>query len=75
MLEKCNSWIVKFYVWQDSIQQNMRKTLANQKGAGAVEYGLVIAVVVVMVVLATTVMRDPLEKFFAAVVAKVRGLF
>jgi len=71
MFKKINSWMTKLYVRQDILQQEMKQTLANQRGAGAVEYGLVIAVVVVMVVAAAAVMREPLEAFFRAAVAKV----
>jgi len=43
----------------------------SEKGAGAVEYGLVIAVVVTLVVGVAGVMSDPLQTFFKAAVGKV----
>lgn len=43
----------------------------NEKGAGAVEYGLVIAIVVTLVVGVAGVMADPLTEFFEAAVEKV----
>jgi len=46
--------------------------LKDQEGATAVEYALVIAVVVIGVVGAATVMFDPLEEFFKAVVDKIK---
>ena len=46
--------------------------LKDQKGAAAVEYALVIAVVVIGVVGAATVMFEPLEEFFEAVVDKIK---
>lgn len=75
MLKKINTWLTKLYVRQDILQHELRQTIANQRGAGAVEYALVIAVVVTMVVAAAAVMRDPLEEFFKAIIAKVRSIF
>ena len=46
--------------------------LKGQEGATAVEYALVIAVVVIGVVGAATVMFEPLEEFFEAVVDKIK---
>jgi len=43
----------------------------KEKGAGAVEYGLVIAVVVTLVVGVAGVMSEPLEGFFESAVGKV----
>ena len=43
----------------------------SEKGAGAVEYALVIAVVVTLVVGVAGVMKDPLDTFFQSAVAKV----
>jgi len=48
--------------------------LKSEKGATAVEYALVIAVVVVLVIGATMVMSEPLEKFFKAAIAKVQAI-
>lgn len=71
MFKRINSWITKLYIRQYEIREEMKETLTNQRGAGAVEYGLVIAVIVVMVILAAKVMDEPLKKFFKAVVDTV----
>ena len=71
MFKKISSWVTRLYVRQDILKHEMKQTIANQRGAGAVEYGLVIAVVVLMVVAAAAVMREPLEGFFKAAVAKI----
>lgn len=75
MRKKMNTWIMKLYLRQDDFQHKLKEKFADQRGAGAVEYALVIAVVVTMVVAAAAVMREPLEKFFEAVIAKVREIF
>jgi len=43
----------------------------KERGAGAVEYGLVIAIVVTLVVGVAGVMSEPLQEFFEAAVGKV----
>lgn len=75
MLKKMNSWMMKLYLRQEDFKHELRQTLANQRGAGAVEYALVIAVVVTMVIGAAAFMKDPLEKFFGDIITYVRGLF
>jgi len=45
----------------------LRVKLANKKGQGLVEYGLIIGVIAVVVVAALTVLRVPLEGIFDGV--------
>ena len=75
MLRKMNSWVMKLYLRHENFKHELQQTLANQRGAGAVEYALVIAVVVTMVIGAAAFMKDPLEKFFKDIIGYVRGLF
>ncbi len=75
MLERINTWIMKLYLRQENFTHELKQTIKNQRGAGAVEYALVIAVIVTMVVAAAAVMREPLEAFFKAIIAKVREIF
>lgn len=51
-----------------------RSLLGRQDGASTVEYALLIAVVVVMVIAAATYMFEPLKEFFLSVVKKIQGI-
>lgn len=48
--------------------------LGDQRGAATVEYALLIAVIVTMVIAAATYMFDPLKDFFLSVVEKIQGI-
>jgi len=48
--------------------------LADQRGAATVEYALLIAVVVTMIIAAATFMYDPLKEFFLSIVNKIQGI-
>lgn len=48
--------------------------LADQRGAATVEYALLIAVVVTMIIAAATFMYDPLKEFFLSIVEKIQGI-
>lgn len=72
MFKTLNDWMIKSYVGKrEDFRQSVDRVLKNERGAGAVEYGLIIAVVVLMVVGATYVMKGPLEDFFNRVVEKI----
>jgi Flp pilus assembly pilin Flp len=76
MLKNLSDWMVRAYVKkQEDARDVMDRVIGNQRGAGAVEYGLVIAVVVVMVIIAATQMQGPLEGFFQKVVQTVTDMF
>lgn len=59
---------------QSYIHVYRRSLLGRQDGASTVEYALLIAVVVVMVIAAATFMYDPLKEFFLSVVKKIQGI-
>ena len=42
----------------------LRVKFANKKGQGLVEYGLIIGIIAVVVVVALTLLREPLEDIF-----------
>jgi len=71
MLSQLNEWIVKVFARMELLKHESRQVIGNQRGAGAVEYGLIIGVVVLLVVGAAFVMREPLEDFFTQTVAFV----
>lgn len=71
MLSQLNVWIVKVFARMELLKHESRQVIGNQRGAGAVEYGLIIGVVVLLVVGAAFVMGDPLEDFFRTTVAQV----
>jgi Flp pilus assembly pilin Flp len=75
MLRKMNDWMLEAYVSKtEDIKEHIRRHLKNQRGAGAVEYGLIIAVVVVMVIAVAMTMEGPLKGFFAKVVTTVTNV-
>lgn len=47
-----------------SILNYLRVKFASKKGQGLVEYGLILGVIAVIVVVALTVLREPLEGIF-----------
>lgn len=74
MVKNLNEWILKTYVEKrEGFRNTIDQVMGNERGAGAVEYGLIIAVVVAMVVAAALVMRGPLEDFFNAAVEQIKG--
>lgn len=76
MLKNLSNWMVSTYVKkQKDARAVMERVVGNERGAGAVEYGLVIAVVVVMVIIAATQMEGPLKTFFQKVVQTVTDMF
>jgi Flp pilus assembly pilin Flp len=75
MLKKMNDWMLATYVSKtEDVKRHIRRHLENERGAGAVEYGLIIAVVVVMVIAVAMTMEGPLKGFFAKVVSKVTSV-
>jgi len=62
---------LKTNVKYQTIISAARNHLKNEKGATAVEYALVIAVVVIVVVGAAATMEGPLNTFFQDVVSQV----
>ena len=48
--------------------------VSGQRGAATVEYALLIAVIVTMVIAAATYMFDPLKEFFLSIVEKIQGI-
>lgn len=76
MLKNLSNWLLTTYVKkQEDARQTVEQIINNQRGAGAVEYGLLIAVIVTLVIIAATVMKDPLEAFFQKVVQTVTDMF
>ena len=62
---------LRIYSWFDVCKWRLSH-LRDKKGASTVEYVLLIAVIVIGIVTAATVMFDPLKEFFLAVVDKVK---
>lgn len=56
---------------RQGLQESAKLVMGNQRGAGAVEYGLIIAVVVLMVVSVALLMKGPLNGFFQAAVGQI----
>jgi Flp pilus assembly pilin Flp len=72
MLKKINNWVLTTYVKkQEDLRMVAEKVIGNQRGMGAVEYGLVLAVIVLMIVGIAMSMSQDLQKFFKNVMQKV----
>jgi len=75
MKEAVSNLILKAWCQTQSLYHSYRKSFAGrQDGASTVEYALLIAVVVVMVIAAATYMFEPLKEFFLSVVKKIQGI-
>jgi pilus assembly protein Flp/PilA len=51
----------------------LKVRLANKKGQGMVEYGLIIGIIAVILVAALTVLRGPLETLFSNIASIITG--
>ena len=72
MVKNWNERLIRTYIEkQEAFKNNIREVLGNERGAGAVEYGLIIAVVVAMVIAAALTMEGPLKSFFDAAVQQI----
>jgi len=79
MLKKLSVRMLKTYVEKrenlvekrQDLKESIKLVLSNQRGAGAVEYALIIAVVVAMVISVALLMRGPLTGFFNAAVGQI----
>jgi Flp pilus assembly pilin Flp len=76
MVKNLNDWMLKTYVkTREDAKNVVDRVIDNQRGSGAVEYALIIGVVVVMVVGATAVMEGPLKTFYGDIIDKIRAAF
>ena len=72
MLQKFNNWVLTTYVKkQEDLRMAAEKVIGNQRGMGAVEYGLVLAVIVIMVIAAAAAINDDVKAFFKGVIDKI----
>ena len=60
-----------FVLKREDLKKSAKQVLGNQRGAGAVEYALIIAVVVAMVISVALLMRPHLTQFFQAAVGQI----
>ncbi len=65
----------RIYCALDDLRQRGRQAiLGSERGATTVEYALLIAVIVTMVIAAATYMFEPLQEFFKSVVEKIQKM-
>lgn len=75
MVKNMSNWMLKTYVLAvQGPKEALRRTIGNQRGAGAVEYGLVIGAVVIMIVAAAMAMSPQIQTFFTDVMDRVLSL-
>jgi len=53
--------------------QFLKARLANKKGQGMVEYGLIVGIIAVVAVLALTVLRQPIIDLFTRIATYING--
>ncbi len=75
MMERFNEICRKAYVGLQLVKSESNETLNNEKGQAAVEYALVIAVIVVGVIAASAMFYEPLGEFFTAVKDRIMSFF
>ncbi|MFH1156014.1 MAG: Flp family type IVb pilin [Pseudomonadota bacterium] len=72
MFTQTGNRLLELYVGKrELIRQKALEQWNNQRGAGAVEYALIIAVVVTMVVAAANTMEGPLKGFFTQAIGEL----
>jgi Flp pilus assembly pilin Flp len=75
MLQNLNERMLKMYVEKrENLKETIDRVLRNNRGAGAVEYALVIGVVVVMIIGAAAVMDKPIRNLFKSAIQAVQDL-
>ncbi|KXG45084.1 hypothetical protein U473_11050 [Tepidibacillus decaturensis] len=62
---------MKLWVKQHHVKRNIKEALQNEKGQGMVEYGLIIALIAVVVIVALTTMGGNLKDLFNKVAGDV----
>jgi Flp pilus assembly pilin Flp len=74
MVKNLNDWMVSTYVrTQEDARKVMNQVIDNQRGAGAVEYALVIGAIVVAIVGMFLALGPQIEAFFNSMIAKVQS--
>ena len=66
--------VVKAKLMQENAFNNAKAKINNQTGLAATEYALVMAIIVVGILGAATLMFEPLQQFFKDAVSKVQEL-
>jgi Flp pilus assembly pilin Flp len=75
MYDTLKIWILKTCVSiTEDVRQQISRHMKNERGMGALEYGLVLAVIVVMIIVAAKAMGPEIDQFFQDVMAKIKGL-
>jgi Flp pilus assembly pilin Flp len=76
MLKKMNNRMLEIYAaTTEKIKENFCQHLKNERGAGALEYGLVLAVIVVIIISAAMLMEGPAQTFFDDVMTRIRSFW
>lgn len=67
--------ILKAYVEKrEEIRDTVNQVLNNERGAGAVEYGLVIGAVVILIIGAATAISPQIRAFFVTMITNVSAM-
>ncbi len=72
MVKKMNEWMLKMYVRKETFKHHLSQFWGNERGAGTVEYAMVIAVVVILMIVAASAMQGPVQTFFLKVIDKIK---
>lgn len=75
MVKNLNNWMLTNYLKKrEDAREVMEKVISNQRGAGAVEYALVIGAIVVAIVGMFLAMGGQIQAFFQSVITAVQDL-
>ncbi|MDO9263092.1 MAG: hypothetical protein Q7U02_03940 [Desulfosalsimonadaceae bacterium] len=73
MFKNLNDWMIATYVGKrEDFRETINRLMGNERGAGTVEYAMIIAVIVVMIIAAAMTMEGPAKEFFKGVIEKVK---
>lgn len=75
LMEPLHNAVLRLHIGYRNLRHRYSVSrLADQRGAATVEYALLIAVIVTMVIAAATFMYDPLKEFFLGIIEKITSL-
>lgn len=72
MKRRCYGLLLRSRYCVEGLIARLSRNLRDESGAGTVEYALLIAVIVIGIIAAASVMFDPLKEFFVGIIEKIK---
>lgn len=73
MRRRCYKLYLRSHSLIEVLKSKLSRYVGNESGAGTVEYALLIAVIVIGIIAAASVMFDPLKEFFIGIIDKIKS--